>query len=157
MGAPSRSATRSARRARASSPRCSTRWRSATSATASPPCASASARPPRPSSNASDPPAGNSARHPFPPPLIVVACASIAGLGDKAGAVTALKKYVSLEKRPQAKKFVDEAQATITKLEPPPEPPPAPPAPSYAGGGTASGDAAALKAEADSLKNQKRF
>jgi tetratricopeptide (TPR) repeat protein len=67
---------------------------------------------------------------------------SLAGLGDKKGAVAALKKYVAQEKRDTAKRFVDEANATIAKLEP------------GAGGG---GDASGLRAEADKLRNEKRF
>jgi tetratricopeptide (TPR) repeat protein len=64
---------------------------------------------------------------------------SLVGLGDKRGAVAALKRYVSLEKRPQSQRYVEEAQQEIARLEPPAAPP---------------ADPAALKAEAERLRNE---
>ncbi|MSP62937.1 MAG: tetratricopeptide repeat protein [Myxococcales bacterium] len=82
---------------------------------------------------------------------------SLAGMGYKAGAIGALRKYVTLasaaqatmapEKRTGSQRFIDEANADIAKLE--------------AGGpgapGGASGQAAQLRAAADQLRVDKRF
>ncbi len=64
---------------------------------------------------------------------------SLAGLGDKRGALAALKHYVAQEKRPTAQKFVDQANQLIAQLEPPTVSP------------------AELRAEADKLRNEKKF
>src|SRR5262249_47180309 len=71
---------------------------------------------------------------------------SLAGLGDKKGAINAFKKYIAQEKRPNMQRFIDEANLQLSKLEPPALPPP-----------SAGGDAAALRATADSLRNEKKF
>jgi tetratricopeptide (TPR) repeat protein len=68
---------------------------------------------------------------------------SLAALGDKKGAKAAFTRFVSDEKRPQAAKFVEEAKAELAKIDPPPPAPVASPG--------------ALKAEADSLLNEKKF
>jgi tetratricopeptide (TPR) repeat protein len=82
---------------------------------------------------------------------------SLAGLGDKKGATAALRKYIALEKRPEAQRFIDDANAEIAKLEPPPAPPPSSGGLTGGIGTSPSGPATGLRAEADNLKKAGRF
>jgi tetratricopeptide (TPR) repeat protein len=70
---------------------------------------------------------------------------SLAGLGDKKGAIGAFKKYVAQEKRPNMQRFIDEANLQLAKLEPSANPP------------AAVADAGSLRAAADALRNDKKF
>jgi tetratricopeptide (TPR) repeat protein len=87
--------------------------------------------------------------------------ASLQGLGDTKGALTAYDKYVSLEKSPTKQKFVDQARAELARLDPsrapkaeaaPPATAPANPVFGVASAGPPRADAPQLRAAAEQLQ-----
>jgi tetratricopeptide (TPR) repeat protein len=88
--------------------------------------------------------------------------AALQGLGDKKGAIAAYEKYVALEKAPAKQRFVDQARAELSRLDPTRGDALVDPSGSHAATAPSSspsdrGRAETLRAQADALRGQNRF